>query len=64
MKRNIIKVIIDLAVIAAAYVIGKNKGYEKGWTDGNMATACKRCVYHDDETEDCPDIPDFEGMYS
>lgn len=62
--KKIFKIIISLAGFIVVYTFGKNTGYEKGWTDGNMAGVCKRCVYHDDELEDCSDIPDFKGIYS
>jgi hypothetical protein len=58
----IISTIINTAVIAVAYKLGKNKGYTGGRNDGEMSGACGRCVYHKGDEEDCSDICDFEGI--
>ena len=65
---NTIKILIQIAAnitaVLAAYKLGKNSGYEKGYNDGEMVGGCKRCAMYDEDSDSCADIPDFEGLYS
>ena len=59
-----ITIAINTATITLAYKLGEKNGYTDGWNDGEMSGGCKRCVMYDEDTDSCPDIPDFEGLYS
>ena len=68
MKNNVMKTLICLAVNTAVltlvYKLGEKSGYTDGWNNGELAGGCKKCVMYNEDSDSCPDIPDFEGIYS
>lgn len=58
--KAIVMMIVDLAVIAGAYILGRNTGYEEGWCDGELCGACSGACRDDEENS--ADIPDFENI--
>lgn len=64
MRKNVIKVIIQIAINTAAITIAYKLGEKSGYNDGELAGGCKRCVMYDEDSGRCADIPDFDRIYS
>ena len=57
--KAIIQIIINTAVIVAAYKLGNSKGYDEGWNDGALAGACAKDIPEDNSSY----ITDFEELF-
>ena len=58
--KRILMIVTDMAVIAGAYIIGRNIGYEEWWCDGEMCGAYSDACCDDEDSS--ADIPDFENI--
>ena len=58
--KAIIQIIINTAVIVAAYKLGNSRGYENGWNDGALTGACAK----DSSDDNSSDITDFEELFN
>ena len=59
-SKAIIQIIINTAVIIAAYKLSNSRGYENGWNDGALAGACAK----DSSDDNSSYITDFEEFFN